>query len=93
MIDVQFTAPVAAVDALLPAHLAWLETQTAAGRFLAWGPKAPRTGGLIVARAQTREMLEALVAQDPYVTGGVARSTVIGWNPRFAVPALAGLVP
>lgn len=93
LIDVHFIAPIEAVDALLPAHLAWLEEQTAAGRFFAWGPKDPRTGGFIVAKADDRAELEALVLDDPYVTGAVAQSMVIGWKPRFAAPDFAGLRP
>jgi uncharacterized protein YciI len=93
LVDLHFTAPIDAVDRLLADHLAWLEKGHAEGRFLAWGPKQPRTGGFILARAESQTALEAQLASDPYVTGGVARSTATGWKPRFAGPGVEGLRP
>jgi len=93
LIDVEFTAPIEAVNALLADHLAWLEEHYRQGWFFAWGPKEPRLGGFIIAKAADRSELEQLVLTDPYVTGGVASSTITGWRPRFASPDLQGLRP
>jgi uncharacterized protein YciI len=72
-----YTKPLAEVDALMRAHVAWLDEQYAAGRFLVSGRRIPRTGGVILARGDDREAIEALAATDPFVTGGVATSEVI----------------
>lgn len=93
LIDVRFIAPIEEVNALLADHLAWLEEHTAKGMFFAWGPKDPRNGGFILAKAESRSELEALVLEDPYLIGKVATSTVIGWKPRFAAPQFEGLRP
>lgn len=93
LVEVEFIAPVAAVDVLLADHLAWLERGHLDGWFFAWGPKDPRTGGFIIAKAESRAALDAVVQTDPYLIGGVATSRITGWNPRFAAPQFEGLAP
>ena len=41
------------------------------------GRQIPRTGGVILARGDDREEIEALAASDPFVSGGVATCEVI----------------
>jgi uncharacterized protein YciI len=72
-----YTKPLDEVDALMRKHMAWLNQQYAAGRFLISGRRIPRTGGLIVALGDDREEIEAIAASDPFVTGGVATVEVI----------------
>lgn len=80
-----------AVDARLDQHLEWLGRQYAAGRVLASGRRNPRTGGVIVCRGE-QEAVEAIVATDPFVTGGVASAEVIPFVASMAAPDLAGLL-
>src|SRR6478736_3531388 len=68
-----YTKPLAEVDTLMRRHMAWLDAQYEAGRFVVSGRRIPRTGGVIVARGDDREEIEALAASDPFVKGGVAR--------------------
>ena len=72
-----YTKPLAEVDALMRRHMAWLDAQYEAGRFVVSGRRIPRTGGVIVARGDDREEIEALAASDPFVKGGVATCEVI----------------
>jgi uncharacterized protein YciI len=72
-----YTKPLAEVDALMRAHVAWLDEHYAAGRFLVSGRRIPRTGGVILARGDDREEIEALAATDPFVSGGVATCEVV----------------
>jgi uncharacterized protein YciI len=72
-----YTKPLDEVDALMRKHMAWLNQQYAAGRFLVSGRRIPRTGGVIVALGDDREEIEAIAASDPFVTGGVATVEVI----------------
>lgn len=83
-----YTVPIGQVDALLAAHLEWLKAGYASGHFLAWGPKEPRDGGLIFIRAANKSEAQDLAASDPFITGGVAKSEMIEWNPRFVGPGL-----
>ena len=72
-------------------HVDWLREQHRAGHFNAWGRKSPREGGIILATGISRGDVEALAAQDPFVTGGVAETEVIEWTPSFAAKGFEGL--
>jgi uncharacterized protein YciI len=72
-----YTKPLAEVDALMRRHMAWLDAQYDAGRFVVSGRRIPRTGGVILARGDDRDEIEALAAKDPFVSGGVATCEII----------------
>jgi len=86
-----YTKPLAEVDALMRPHVAWLDEQYAAGRFLVSGRQIPRTGGVIVARGDDRAEMEALAATDPFVRGGVATCEVIQFRASQAAGTLGDL--
>lgn len=88
MLTTTYVRPEPEVDALLEAHVAHLERQRAAGRFLAWGRLVPRTGGFVLARAADRAEVDAVLAEDPFTTGGVAEWTVHQLSPTGGDPAL-----
>jgi uncharacterized protein YciI len=86
-----YTRPTAEVDALMRDHVAWLQRQYDAGRFVVSGRRIPRTGGVIVARGDDRGEIEEIAAGDPFVTGGVATVEIVqfrasqvadGFDPR-----------
>ena len=91
MLLLTYVRPLAAVDALMPEHVAWLNEQYAAGRFLVSGRRIPRTGGVIVARGDDRAEIEALAASDPFVAAGVATCEVIRFRASQTAPGLEGL--
>ena len=72
-----YTKPVEEVDALMRAHMRWLDAGYRDGHFVVSGRQVPRTGGVIIARGDDREAVEALAAQDPFVQRGVATVEVI----------------
>ena len=89
--SLRYIGPMDRVDALLADHIAWLKAGNEAGQFIAWGRKVPRDGGMIFARAGSREEAEALAASDPFVKGGVAEVEVIEFSATFAAPGLEAL--
>jgi uncharacterized protein YciI len=88
VLELIYTAPLAAVDALLPAHVAWLDEHFEKGVFLAAGRKNPRDGGIILAVVEDRAQAEELVAGDPFSTGGVCTYRVIEFEATKTAPAL-----
>ena len=72
-----YIKPIEEVDGLMREHVAWLRRHFDAGRFVVSGRRIPRTGGVIVARGDDRDEIEAIAACDPFVTGGVATCEVI----------------
>jgi uncharacterized protein YciI len=88
VLELTYTAPLDAVDALLDAHRAWLEEQYEEGHFLASGRKNPRDGGVILAVAEDRARIEEVVAGDPFVTAGVCAYRVTEFVATKTAPAL-----
>ncbi|MCX4885235.1 MULTISPECIES: YciI family protein [unclassified Streptomyces] len=88
VLELTYTAPLDAVDALLEAHVAWLDEQFAKGVFLAAGRKEPRDGGIILALFEDRAQAEELTAGDPFSTGGVCTYRIIEFVAARTAPAL-----
>lgn len=77
----------------IPGHVAYLERHHASGVFLASGQTVPTTdGGAIIARGVDRETVEAITAEDPFVTSGVGAYTITTIAPGRLHSALAPLV-
>lgn len=87
-----YAKPLSVIDALLEEHVRFLETQYRQGLFLLSGRQEPRAGGVILARAESREALLAVLDQDPFRREGAARYEVIEFTPTKAAPELAGLL-
>jgi uncharacterized protein YciI len=86
VIDLTYTAGLDAIDRLLEPHRSFLKEQYDAGLFLASGPKNPRTGGMILARAESRESLERVLEQDPFKAERVADYQVTEFSPVMTAP-------
>lgn len=86
-----YTKPVDEVDALMRDHMRWLNEGYRDGHFVVSGRRVPRTGGVIIARGDDREAVEALAAADPFVTGGVATVEVIQFNASQTAEGLEAL--
>jgi len=88
VLELTYTASLEAVDAILPAHVAWLDEQYERGVFLASGRKNPRDGGVIIAVAEDRARIEEIAAGDPFVTAGVCAYRVTEFAATKTAPAL-----
>jgi uncharacterized protein YciI len=77
IIELTYTADLSRIDAAMPAHMRFLRTHYAAGRFVVSGRKIPRDGGIIVAVGTSRDEIEAIARQDPFVARGLAEVRVI----------------
>jgi len=76
------------VDALLEPHRVFLREYYGRGMFLMSGRQVPRTGGIILANAETRAELEAVLAQDPLKQAGVALYEITEFVPTMTADAL-----
>ncbi|MBL1085991.1 hypothetical protein JK359_29170 [Streptomyces actinomycinicus] len=89
VLELTYTAPLEAVDAVLPDHVVWLEEQYEKGFFLASGRKNPRDGGVILAVAGDRARIEELVAGDPFTVAGVCAYRITEFIATKTAPELA----
>lgn len=77
LIELNYTAELARIDAHMRAHVAYLKKYYDAGVFLVSGRKIPRDGGVIVAVAESRARVEAIAAEDPFVARGLADARIV----------------
>ena len=77
VIELIYKAPLTSIDAHMAAHVRFLKKYYAAGRFLVSGRKIPRDGGIILAVGGSREEIEAIVREDPFVARGLAEFRII----------------
>jgi uncharacterized protein YciI len=77
VIELDYKASLSEIDAHMAAHVRFLKKHYAAGSFLASGRKIPRDGGIILAVAASREQIEAVIREDPFVARGLADFRII----------------
>ena len=77
VIELLYTATLEEIDRRMPAHVAFLKKYYAAGNFLVSGRKIPRDGGIILAVGESRQEIDAIVRQDPFVKEGLAEFRII----------------
>jgi uncharacterized protein YciI len=72
IILLSYKADLAAVDKYLPGHNGYLQKNYRSGAFVCSGPQIPRTGGVILCRAQNEEAVLNIIREDPFIVNGVA---------------------
>ena len=80
---IKYRKPFAEVEPTLAAHRAYLGELKKRGTLLASGPFEPRVGGAVLFRVPDEgyaAVLDAIVANDPYVKAGLAQWEVWPWN-------------
>jgi uncharacterized protein YciI len=81
VIELTYKVDLTEIDAHMRAHMAFLKKHYASGNFLVSGRKIPREGGIILAVAESRERIEAVMREDPFVSRGLADFRVIEFRP------------
>ena len=77
IIELTYRTPLADIDASMGDHVLFLNRYYASGNFVVSGRQIPRTGGIIVAVGETRDQIEAIAREDPFVERGLADFRVI----------------
>lgn len=91
VVSLSYIVPLDQVEPAMDEHMAFLERCYADGTFLASGRKVPRTGGVILARAESREALETILAEDPFWHLKLAAFEVTEVVVSRTIPGLEGL--
>ncbi len=78
------------VQAVTPAHRAYLATLKEAGTLLASGPFDPRTGGMLVLRLPDDDpgALDRVRDDDPFWQQGIANHELLRWAPTIGLEGL-----
>jgi uncharacterized protein YciI len=77
VIELTYKADLQKIDAHMAAHVRFLKKYYASGNFLVSGRKILRDGGIILAVAQRRQDIEAIIQEDPFYAHGLADFRII----------------
>ena len=72
VIELTYKASLGEIDAHMTAHMRFLRKYYASGVFVVSGRKIPRDGGIILATGRSRDEIEAVVKEDPFVAHRLA---------------------
>lgn len=88
VVDLHYIVPLEEIEPHIEPHLAFLDEHYAAGCFIASGAKVPRTGGVIIATAESRSQLERLLEADPFKKEKLAEYSITEFRPGRVAPQL-----
>jgi uncharacterized protein YciI len=77
VVELTYRATLADIDAQMAAHVIFLKKYYAAGHFLVSGRKVPRGGGIIIAVGDSKDQIEGILREDPFVARGLADFRII----------------
>src|SRR5687767_3100983 len=76
IINLNYIVPLEKLDAHMKEHVAFLQKYYKMNVFIASGRKVPRTGGIILALAKSKEEVDQIMSEDPFYTLKLAEYTV-----------------
>lgn len=88
VIDIEYRTTREDALPFMEAHLAYVQQYFDTGVFLTSGPKVPLTGGVIIAKADSRDQIEAIVREDAFHINNCARYQITEIQPTRAVAGL-----
>ncbi|OKS84898.1 YciI family protein [Mucilaginibacter polytrichastri] len=92
IIDLKYIVPLEQLDEHMAAHVKYLDKYYKADVFIMSGRKVPRTGGIILAQADSKEILEKIIADDPFHQHKLAKFTITEFIASQSHPDLKGLI-
>jgi uncharacterized protein YciI len=88
LVEITYKIQAEKLGDILTEHRTFLQIGYDKGLLLCSGPKEPRVGGIVVARANSLEEIKEFFTKDPYALHGVAEHTFVEFNPVKFQPFL-----
>jgi uncharacterized protein YciI len=76
IINLNYIVPLEQLDAHMTDHVKFLRHYYKKNVFVASGRKVPRTGGIILALAKSKEEVEQIISEDPFYIHKLAEFTI-----------------
>ncbi len=92
IIDLHYIVPLEQLDAHMTEHVKYLQKYYKQNVFVASGRKVPRTGGVILALAPSREVLDEIIKEDPFYLHELAEFSVTEFLTSQSHPDLKKLL-
>ncbi len=82
LVEIIYKAPIEKIEELTQSHREFLQTGYQKGILLLSGPKVPRTGGIVIAKANSLKEIMQFFLSDPYSLNNAANYNYIEFNPK-----------
>jgi len=92
IIVLSYTHGLEKIEEHLAVHCIFLDKYYALNKFICSGAQNPRTGGIILCKADSRAEVEGIVSEDPFNIHGAASYTIIEFNATKFAPAFEQFV-
>jgi uncharacterized protein YciI len=92
IVDLNYIEPLEQLDSAMADHMKFLRTYYKLNKFVASGRKVPRTGGIILALANSREEVEQIMSEDPFCKLRLAEFTITEFRTSQHHPDLKQLL-
>lgn len=76
IVNLTYVVPLEELDKHMADHVKFLKKYYKRNVFIASGRKVPRTGGIILALAESAEQLEEILHEDPFYTHALAEFSI-----------------
>lgn len=88
LILLQYIRPLTAIDHFMDEHQAFLDKYYQKGNFIFSGKKVPRSGSVILCRADNRRTVEKILSEDPFEQHSMAMYDIIEFQPTQCVSGI-----
>jgi len=88
LILLQYVRPLTSVDHFMEAHQTFLDKYYQTGNFIFSGRKVPRSGSIILCRAENRREVEKILSEDPFEQNNMAMYDIIEFHPTQCVAGI-----
>lgn len=92
IISLNYIVPLEELDLHMDAHVKYLKKYYAADVFIMSGRKVPRTGGIIIAQADSKEIVEKIIAEDPFHQHKLAEFEITEFQASLSHPTLKNVL-
>ena len=76
IINLNYIVPLEQLDTHMAEHVKFLRKYYTLNKFVASGRKVPRTGGIILALADSKEEIEDIIKEDPFFIHKLAEFSI-----------------
>lgn len=89
---IHYKCPLEEIDKYLSVHREFLDYHYKQGRLVVSGPQKPRTGGVVIATGNDRELVEEMFKEDPLQLAELADYEFIEFTPVKHCESLNALI-
>lgn len=92
VVDLKYIAPLESIDAIMGDHMKFLNKYYKVNAFIASGRKVPRTGGIILVLAKSKDDVEKIIKEDPFVINKLAEYSITEFRTSQVHPDLKNII-